>query len=152
MSAARYSPGMSEENVEAVRKAYVLIAEVEGPAILRGDFDDIYSEYLTDDLEVVPPPIYPDADPVYVGLNGYKRWLRQMDDAFDHWGFEAERFLDAGPRGVLVYVRTSATAKHGGVAVTIPAAHLCTLRDGRIARLVVFLDRAQALEAAGLSE
>jgi ketosteroid isomerase-like protein len=143
---------MSEENVEAVRKAYAIMAEVEGPAAQRGDYDDIYLDYFTDDLEVVLPPIYPDADPVYVGLDGYKRWLRQMDEAFDHWGFEPERFLDAGSQGVLVYVRTSATAKHGGVAVTIPAAHVCTVRNGRIARVVVFLDRAQALEAAGLPE
>jgi ketosteroid isomerase-like protein len=143
---------MSEENVDAVRKAYGIMAEVEGSAALRGDYDDIYLDYFTDDVEVVPPPIYPDAEPVYVGLDGFKRWLQQIDEAFDHWGFEPERFLDAGPRGVLVYVRTSATAKHGGVAVTVPAAHLCSVRNGRIARLVVFLDRAQALEAAGLSE
>jgi ketosteroid isomerase-like protein len=50
-----------------------------------------------------------------------------------------------------VYVRTSGTAKQSGAAVEIPAAHVITLRDGRIVRIQVFLDRAEALEAAGLS-
>ena len=44
------------------------------------------------------------------------------------------------------------TAKQSGAGLAISAAHVLTLRDGRIARTDVFLDRADALEVAGMSE
>jgi ketosteroid isomerase-like protein len=140
---------VSRENVEIVRGAYALLSDL--PGARRGEHDDDFLDYFTEDAELVPPPIYPDVESVYVGREGWKRWLEQIDDVFDDWGFEAEEFLDAGSR-VVVLVRTSGTAKQSGAAVTIPAAHLHTLRDARIVRLEVFLDRREALEAAGLSE
>ena len=51
-----------------------------------------------------------------------------------------------------MFVRVSGVAKQGGPAVAISAAHVLTLRDGRITRADIFLDRSDALEAAGLSE
>jgi ketosteroid isomerase-like protein len=140
---------MSQENVEIVRGAYEALGDM--PGVRRGDYDEGYREYFAHDFELVPPPIYPDAEPVYVGLEGWKRWLSQLDDVFDDWGFEVERHIDAGNQ-VVVLARTSGTAKQSGASVTIPVAHLHTLRDARIVRVEVFLDRAQALEAAGLSE
>ena len=52
----------------------------------------------------------------------------------------------------MVFVRVSGSAKQSGVAVAISDAHVLTLRDGRVTRLEVFLNRAEALEAVGLSE
>jgi ketosteroid isomerase-like protein len=140
---------MSQENIEIVRRAYALLGDLSGAR--RGDFDDLFLDYFSDDAELVPPRIYPDVEPVYVGLEAWKRWLRQIDDVFDDWGFEAENFRDAGGQ-VVVLVRTSGTAKQSGAAVTIPAAHVHTLRDARVVRLEVFLDRREAFKAAGLSE
>jgi ketosteroid isomerase-like protein len=51
-----------------------------------------------------------------------------------------------------VFVRTSGTARQSGAPVEIPVAHVLTLRDGRVTRLEVFLDRHEALEAVGLEE
>ena len=79
------------------------------------------------------------------------RWFRQMDEIWDDWRVEPESFFDAGAQ-VVVFVRVSGTAKQSGAALAISAAHVLTLRDGRIARTDVFLDRAEALEAAGLRE
>jgi ketosteroid isomerase-like protein len=140
---------MSQENVEIIHRAYALLSD--WPAVRRGDHDDAYLDYFAHDAELVLPPIYPDTESAYVGLEGWKRWLQEIDDVFDDWGFEAEQILDAGQQ-VVVLVRTSGTAKQSRAAVTISAAHVHTLRDARVVRVEVFLDRSEALEAAGLSE
>ena len=75
----------------------------------------------------------------------------QIEEVWDDWSFEAERFFDAGTQ-VVVFVRVSAAAKQSGAAPAISAAHVVTIRNDRIARMDVFLDRVEALEAAGLSE
>jgi ketosteroid isomerase-like protein len=140
---------MSQENVEVVRRLYSLRADAAG--IVRGDFDEVFLDYMHPDVEVVPPSTYPDADIAYRGREGVRNWFRQMDEVWDDWRVEPERFFDAGTR-VVVFVRVSGVAKQGGPAVAISAAHVVTLRDGRITRADVFLDRSDALEAVGLSE
>jgi ketosteroid isomerase-like protein len=45
----------------------------------------------------------------------------------------------------------SGTGKQSSAAVTISTGHVVTLRDGRIVRFEIFLDRAEAWRAAGLS-
>jgi len=51
---------MSQENVEVVRRLYSLRADAAG--IVRGDFDEVFLDYMHPDVEVVPPSTYPDAD------------------------------------------------------------------------------------------
>jgi ketosteroid isomerase-like protein len=140
---------VSRETLEIVRRAYALLSDL--PGARRGEYDDDFLDYFSESAELVPPRIYPDVEPVYVGREGWRRWLGQIDDVFDDWGFEAEDFIDAGQQ-VVVLVRTSGTAKQSGASVTIPAAHVLTVKDARVVRLEVFLDRREALEAAGLSE
>ena len=53
---------------------------------------------------------------------------------------------------MLVFVRVSATGEGSGAPVEIPAAHEFTIRDGRVVRFKAYANRADALEAAGLSE
>ena len=80
------------------------------------------------------------------------QWQRLIDEIWVDWDFEAERFFDAGDDVVVVFVRTSGTARQSGAPVEIAVAHVVTLRGGRLTRTEVFLDRKEALEAARLSE
>ena len=137
---------MSRENVDLVRRAYALMADLS--PLRRGDYD-VYLEVIAPDAELVPPAVYPDVQSSYIGPEDWRHWMDQIDDVFDDWGFEPEDFVDAGDR-VVVLVRTSGTSKDSGVPVTIHAAHVHTVRDGLIRRFEVFLDREEALEAAGL--
>jgi ketosteroid isomerase-like protein len=66
--------------------------------------------------------------------------------------FEPEEFMDVDAERVLVLVRFRATAESSGVPVEARVAHLLTLRDGRVRRLKVYANRAEALEAVGLSK
>jgi ketosteroid isomerase-like protein len=140
---------MSEENVEIVRRIYSLAPDTAG--VVRGDYDEALLDYFDPNFELVPPSSYPDTESSYRGEEGMRRWFRQMEEIWDDWRIEAERFFDAGSE-VVVFVRVSGTAKQSGAALAIAAAHVLTLQDGRVTRTEVFLDRPEALEAAGLSE
>ena len=137
------------QNVEIVRRLYSLRGDA--ASVVRGDFDDIFFDYFDPDVEIVPPRPYPDTESSYRGAEGIRRWFRQLDEVWDDWCFEAERFFDAGDR-VVVFARVSGSAKQSGAALVISAAHVLTLRDGRVTRADVFLDRSEALEAVGLRE
>jgi ketosteroid isomerase-like protein len=141
---------MSRENVEVVRRAYSVMKGTRLYTSLSAG-QTHYDEYFHPDAEIVPPAMYPDIEVSYTGAEGFDRLARQWEEAFDGFRFEAERFFDAGDQ-VLVFARTFGTGKQSGAAVEIPTAHLYTLRDGRATRLKIFLDRTQALKAAGLEE
>jgi ketosteroid isomerase-like protein len=140
---------MSQENVDVVRRMYSRLAD--RGAWRRGDYDDVFRDFCAAEYEMIPPPIYPDAARSYRGLEGVHQWQRLMDEIWADWDFQAERFFDAGDE-VAVFGRTSGTARQSGAPVEISVAHVLTLRDGRVTRLKVFLDRHEALEALGLSE
>jgi ketosteroid isomerase-like protein len=140
---------MSEENVELVRRLYSLAPDAAG--VVRGDYDDVFVDYFDPDFELVPPSAYPDTESSYRGQEGVRRWFQQLEEVWDDWRTEGERFFDAGSQ-VVVFVRVSGAAKQSGAALAISAAHVLTLRDGRVTRTDVFLDRSESLEAAGLNE
>jgi ketosteroid isomerase-like protein len=84
---------MSEENVEIVRRLYSLAPDA--AAVVRGDYDEIFLDYFHPDVEVVPPAAYPDTESSYRSQEGIRRWYQQIDEIWDDWRFEAERFFDA---------------------------------------------------------
>ncbi len=60
-------------------------------------------------------------------------------------------FIDAGDH-VVALVRLSGKGEGSGVNVELATYHVLTFRDGKVARRRLYTDRAEALEAAGLSE
>jgi ketosteroid isomerase-like protein len=72
------------------------------------------------------------------------------------WGrsvrFEPESFIAVSGDRVLVFVRLSVVGGESGIEVEGRFAHLATLRHNRVARVEVYSDREEALEAAGLRE
>jgi ketosteroid isomerase-like protein len=73
-------------------------------------------------------------------------WLSPWED----WRCEAEDFLLHGDQ-VVVLARYRGRGKGSGVDVNTEGAHVWTMRDGKVIRLVIFANRATALAAAGLS-
>jgi uncharacterized protein len=140
---------MSQENVAVVQAVYSLFGDP--GAFRRGERDDDFLTYFAPDYELIPPPSYPDIATSYRGLEGSHRWQQLMDEIWEDWHLDAERFFDAGEE-VVVFVRTSGTARQSGAPVEISVAHVFTLQEGRVTRLEVFLDRHEALDAVGLSE
>jgi ketosteroid isomerase-like protein len=92
----------------------------------------------------------PDTDSVYYGHDGFHKFWRQLLEAFDDVRLDPKEILDLGDR-VLVATQMSGHGTGSGVSVNQQLFQVMTLRRGLIVRQVDFEDRAQALEAAGLS-
>ena len=140
---------MSQENVETVRRAYERLAE--GDPL--GDWTWFFEEFAHDDLELRPAGTYLDAVPSYQGREGWAQFWREFSSVWEEWRFDpaAFEFFDAGER-VVVFARAVGIGKGSGVEVTQDEAHLWTIRDGRMLLATSYMDRAEALEAVGLSE
>jgi ketosteroid isomerase-like protein len=135
---------MSRENVELVRALFGATRENAWDALVAN------RELISPEAELDLSAIYPDA-PI---IRGFEENLRSAESG--PWGrsvkLEAERILDVDDERVLVFVRVTAMGQESGVDVEMRDAHEITIRDRVIVRVKVYADRAQALEAAGLSE
>jgi ketosteroid isomerase-like protein len=85
-----------------------------------------------------------------VGFAEANSWLAEWTGGFEDWSLDIEEEFDAGDR-VVTFVRQHAKAR-GGPAVEMRFAQVWTFRDGLIARMEMYSNRAKALEAAGLRE
>ena len=131
---------MSEENVEIVRAVH------DGWA--RGDFR-VAQELFAPDFSWDQP-----AEAVESGSRRgpeVRDALRNLFDVYDDYRVEASEFIDGGDE-VVVVARSKGTAKASRMELDQLFAFVWTVQGGRLARLRVFTDREQALEAAGLSE
>ena len=144
---------MSQENVEIVRRLY---AEAPfrlaiGPDDERAVLDRLFRDHFEEQLEIRMPADYPEGEQVLRGREGFAQLVGMLRETWTEFRFEAERFIDAGGR-VAVFVRVLAEGGASGVATERKTAHIWTVRDGRLSSIQIYLDRAQALEAAGLRE
>jgi ketosteroid isomerase-like protein len=130
---------MSQENVEIVRAGYERAA--------RGDFGSF--EDFADDFEFVTSPEMPDAG-TYRGETA-KEWITSWVGSFEGLMMEATEIIDAGDK-VLVGIFQRGRPRGTGTTVEGRWWQVMTFRDGLIARSELFPERAQALDAVGLSE
>jgi ketosteroid isomerase-like protein len=135
--------------LDLVRRAYPIYND--GPGILGGDYEDFYAELFHPDAEIIVPQIYPDMEAVYVGVEGLRRQRTHMEEIWDDLRWDPERFIEADG-AILVLLTLSGVAKQSRAPVSAQVAHLYSLHDGRVSRLEVYLDRAEAFAAAGLAE
>jgi ketosteroid isomerase-like protein len=133
---------MSQENVALARQLY--------DAWNRGDLD-LISEHLTDDFELRPFLGFLDVDEVYRGREGWDRFAHSWLEAWEAAPIEIDRIEDLGER-VLTLLTFNATGRGSGVSVPMKFGQLATIRDGRVASLVVIEGWERALEVAGLRE
>ena len=128
---------MSQENVELVRRG---IESVDA-------FWAMLDEYVVWDLRK-----WPALDSVVVvGRDAVIQASRRYWGTWEDYRMDIEEVLDAG-QSVVVIFREQGRGKSSGVPVAQQHPQLWTFRDGLIIRWESFRTRAQALEAAGLSE
>jgi len=133
---------MSVGNVEIVRRLYEIWNGPGPPEALLPLF--------AEDCEYVNPPnaVEPGVRRGHVGLLAA---IASLDAAFEKYEHEPGELVDLGNR-VLAWTTFQASAATGGLDYEQAEAQIWTLRDGLITRFEWFHDRAEALEAAGLSE
>jgi ketosteroid isomerase-like protein len=85
----------------------------------------------------------------YRGHAGLSQVLQDFWDQFEFDRSEVKEYMDA-KGDVLTAVIHHGRGKGSGIEVEMWHWNLWTLRDGKIVRLQLFLDRAEAMRAAGL--
>jgi ketosteroid isomerase-like protein len=134
---------MSDENVEIVRRLY---ASWERGDLQTADFFDVDVEHSRIGSEL--PGINGD----WRGIEDFGVALASYLDALADLHIEAERIIDLGGDRVLVLARQTARGKTSGLPWEHELGDLFTLRDGKVLRYASYWDRADALEAAGVSQ
>ena len=83
-----------------------------------------------------------------------RSWRDQVFDIFDSARVEPEKIVDVHDDGetVLMLLRATGTASYSEIEIELEWAAIWTIRDGNVLRAQGYLDRAEALEAAGLEE
>jgi ketosteroid isomerase-like protein len=138
---------MSEESttpdlVEIVRRA--------NDAFNRRDVD-AWMSFFSPDIVYRPVPRFPDSQERQ-GLNAMRRWMEEWHDAWaDDYTTQAESIREYGDV-VIALLRFTGHAKASGVEVAGGIFEVYRFREGKIASLEDFTERAEALKAAGLAE
>ena len=130
---------MSRENVELVERDVRHFVETG-----ESNIDSLDPQIEVHDHDI------PDAG-TYRGHEGYEQWVSDWAAAWDKFSIEPEAYIDAGERVVLV-IRMTATGRGSGLELNRQDALVYTIRDAKVVRLDYYNSKAQALEAAGLSE
>jgi ketosteroid isomerase-like protein len=134
---------MSQENVEIVRRGY--------EAYARGDLEELME--ITDPEVEWTPAIAPllGVEPVR-GIEGLRRFLTEdLPAGFDDFEARPMSMEDLGD-AVLINTRYSGRGRASGVPVSLEAFTLIVLRNGKTVSLRDYETKAEAVEAAGLSE
>jgi len=133
---------MSRENVEIVRKGYERFAAT-------GEFTDdiVTADFVWDMANFHGWP----EQQTYAGADGARTFLSEWTDAWEDWELEIEALHDAGDR-VVALMRQHGRSKAAGMPVEMHFAQIWTLREGKEARMDMYSDADEALEAAGLGE
>ena len=133
---------MSQENVALVRRAF--------EAHVRRDNEAAFALYhpevqidLSGEQRVGTRSFY--------GREGVRQYMLDWLTAFGDFTTDVEEWIDAGDQ-VIVVIHSYGRGKQSRVPVDMRQAHVWTVQDGKLRRLQTFATKAQALEAAGLSE
>ncbi len=132
---------MSAENVELVRRA--------ANALTRRD-RTTWLAVNDAEFEVIPAPDWPEA-----GARGAEAaWDYYLGafDAFEAFSVDDAEVLDAGGDRVLLRYRIALSGASSGAGVEFDYWGVFTIRQRKVLRAEWFVDRAVALEAAGISE
>ena len=78
------------------------------------------------------------------GLAGWERWVARWEDAYEHVQIVVDGLVPVDGEHVLALVSITATPSGASTPLHWAAAHLWTLRDGRIAGWATHLDLAAA--------
>jgi ketosteroid isomerase-like protein len=132
---------MSQENVEIVRRFF--------DAVERRDFDAALKD-VAPDCEFDNSSNLGEWRGVHRGHDQIRQLWRSFLEPWESFWSEADELIDAGDR--VVGWGTAHLRGRDGIEVTAKQGFVFTFRDGVVTHVAAFNERAEALEAAGLSE
>jgi uncharacterized protein len=132
---------MSQKNVEFVLDGYARFNAGERTAELWFWHPDAEYHAARED---------PDSA-IHRGIDAIRRQFVSWVEAYPDLTIEPLEARGSGDT-VFLWVRFSGHGAGSGAPIEMELAHVYTMRDGKAARVVEYMDRAEALEAAGLRE
>src|SRR4051795_13165909 len=118
-------------------------------ALQRGDFEAALGNFYSPDVEWHGAAGGLDEGRVVRGRAEVVEAFRDYYDTWERLELRPEEIIDTGDE-LVVLVHEVARGHRSGVVVETDTAAISTLREGRIVRVRNYLDRGEALEAAGL--
>jgi ketosteroid isomerase-like protein len=134
---------MSQENVEIVRAC--------SEAFLSGDIETAL-DALDPEIEWHATVGGIDEGGVYRGREEVVQGFIDYFAVWERMEMRAVKYIDAGAENVVVFHHEVAKGRKSGVVVETDTGTVQTVRGGKIVRVRSYMDRDQALEAAGLRE
>ena len=134
---------MLEENIEAARRVIEMWK--------RGDFDRALDLAADDFVVDMSNSIGPDKG-VYRGVERVRELSTSITDAVDALRWEVEELIEVDEERLIVVVHAFMRGRGSGAEVDAVSAALWTISDGKGRSMKLYQTKADALEAAGLSE
>ena len=134
---------MSQEIVEAVRQAL--------EAFNRGDADAFVAP-LTFDVEWEAAIFWTEGTRIYRGKDEVRTWFEKIREPWERIHLAVEEILEAEDDELVVGFRATGRGRNSGADTQLQSWLVLRFREGLVAKRQVFQGRAEALEAAGLTE
>jgi ketosteroid isomerase-like protein len=131
---------MSQENVEIAKRSV--------DAFNRRDVDALLG-LATPDCVMTSQLLDASAD--FQGREGLESFFAMLSESWEEFRSVIEDYRDLGDQ-VLLLGRNTASGKGSGVTVDAPTAAIVDFRDGKVARIRLYLDQSEAARAAGLAK
>ncbi len=134
---------MPEKNVE--------VAQQHIEAYNRGDID-AFVALVSPDVDWEDSVFWSEPARVYRGRAEVRGWFNKVMEPWESFHIEVEEITEAVDDRVFVGGLLTTRGKGSGVETGVRGCFVLWIADGKITRRQAFLDRNEALEAAGLSE
>jgi ketosteroid isomerase-like protein len=87
----------------------------------------------------------------YLGHAGIREYFEDVTSAWDEWTVEVHRTAVVPDGRIVIEMTMHARGRESGAPIAVFAAHVWTLRDGKLLRNQPFREPEHALRATGLS-
>jgi len=133
-----------EENIKVVQRSLALFTGGKDAAA------QVF-ELFDSEVELHDHPGVPDAE-WHKGYEGLVTWAGKFWEVFGDPDVHPAEFLEAPDGSLVVRIDWAAEGKQGGVRFDASHYSIWTLRNGKVLRIDQLETRAEALDAAGLSD
>jgi len=134
----------------------------EMPQGKREEFEAVVRAINSRDFDTLAVLLHPEVEfhstlvglegEVYVGINGLRKWARDVDETWEGLQLEVVDYRDVGSEEAVAVVDNHGRARTSGVPLVARRGAVLTWRDGKPWRNVAYADPADAFEAVGLRE
>ena len=125
-------------NVEQLRAAYEAFNET----------GEVVVSHLAPDFEMRQASSIIDSAGVFHGPTAFRDVLRELEEAFEDFRTEAEKFIEAPTGEIVVLVRVLGRGRGSGAEMDNRIAHVWTYAGDKAVRMVAYEEQADALAAA----